>query len=148
MSPSGIGITTAVVLGSLITAASPAAATPATDLTAETLDEAHLPVGLPPTVTGTDLIARRIIIAPGGSTGWHYHDGPVLGFVAAGTLTHPGPDCVPVIYRAGEFLSEPAGAWNVHIGRNLGLEPVVLYVVYATPAGDPLFRDAPAPDCA
>ncbi|WP_327151777.1 hypothetical protein [Nocardia sp. NBC_01329] len=71
----------------------------------------------------------------------------VLGFVAAGTLTHPGPDCVAPEYRAGEFIYEEAGARNTHIGRNLGTEPVIFYVIYVPSAGDPLFRDALDPGC-
>ncbi|MEV0297884.1 cupin domain-containing protein [Nocardia sp. NPDC050710] len=125
-----------------------AGATPGTGVTAVTLGRAQIPAGLSPMVAGTDLVVREITIAPGGATGWHFHDGPVFGFVRAGTLTHPGPDCVATVYRTGDFIDEPAGAWNVHIGQNLGTEPVVLDVAYAVPIGSPLFEDAPAPDCA
>jgi quercetin dioxygenase-like cupin family protein len=31
------------------------------------------------TVDGIEYLTRRITIAPGGSTGWHYHDGRNLG---------------------------------------------------------------------
>jgi hypothetical protein len=41
----------------------------------------------------------------------------------------PGPDCDGPAYRTGEFIYEPAGSWNVRIGRNLGAEPLVLDVV-------------------
>ncbi|MGW4366211.1 cupin domain-containing protein [Nocardia takedensis] len=128
-------------------AAWPAQATPGTDITAVTLGQVSVPDRLVPFLRGTDFVAREITVAPGGSTGWHYHDGPVIGFVRSGVLTHPGPDCAAEVYQAGEFLYEPAGAWNVHIGRNLGTEPLVLDVIYAPPLGDPLFRDAPAPAC-
>ncbi|HET6986079.1 MAG TPA: hypothetical protein VFI00_05660, partial [Kribbella sp.] len=40
------------------------------------------------TVGGKDYILREITIAPGGSTGWHFHDGTLYGFVKQGTLTH------------------------------------------------------------
>lgn len=140
----GFVVSAATVTG----VAGTAGATPPLDVSAETLAQGQIPAGLLPSVPATDLVARRITIGPGGTTGWHYHDGPVAGFVAAGTLTHPGPDCVPVIYRTGDVIVEPAGGWNVHAGWNSGAVPVVLYVVYAPPTGDPLFRDAPAPDCA
>ena len=39
------------------------------------------------TVDGVDYITREITIQPGGSTGWHYHDGRVFGVVREGTLT-------------------------------------------------------------
>ena len=42
---------------------------------------------------------------------------------------------------------EPAGEQHVHIGRNLGTEPVVLYVAYVLPTGSPLSLDADDPGC-
>ncbi|WP_039800251.1 cupin domain-containing protein [Nocardia araoensis] len=137
-----------VVLAGALMGAAHAGATPGSDITAVTLGQAQIPAGLVPFVDGTDLVVREITIGPGGSTGWHYHLGPVFGFVRSGTLTHPGPDCDAPVFRAGEFIYEPAGEWNVHIGRNLGTEPLVLDVVYAPPTGEPLFVDAPAPACA
>ncbi|MFE7797769.1 cupin domain-containing protein [Nocardia sp. NPDC057440] len=137
-----------LMLGGSSLGAATAHATPGSDITAVTLAQTQIPAGLLPFVAGTDLVVREITIGPGGSTGWHYHDGPVFAFVRSGTLTHPGPDCVAPVYRTGEFIYEPPGAWNVHIGRNLGTEPLVLDAVYAPPAGRPLFQDADAPPCA
>ncbi|MEU2030569.1 cupin domain-containing protein [Nocardia amamiensis] len=137
-----------VVLAGALAGAANANATPGTDITAVTLGQAQIPAGLLPFVAGTDLVVREITIGPGGSTGWHYHDGPVFGFIRAGTLTHPGPDCDAPVYRTGDFIYEPAGEWNVHIGQNLGADPLILDVVYAPPTGKPLFVDAPAPPCA
>ncbi|GAA3680801.1 hypothetical protein GCM10022267_79450 [Lentzea roselyniae] len=51
------------------------------------------------------------------------------------------------VYRKGDPIYEPAGADHVHIGKNLGGEPVVLKVVYVLPSGSPLSDDAPAPGC-
>ncbi|MEU0873996.1 cupin domain-containing protein [Nocardia brasiliensis] len=138
----------AIVLGAAVCGGVTANATPGTDITAVTLAQAQIPAGLLPFVAGTDLVVREITIAPGGSTGWHYHDGPVFGFIRAGTLTHPGPDCTGPTYRPGDFIYEPEGAWNVHIGRNQGPTPLILDVVYAPPTAHPLFQDAPAPPCA
>ena len=45
------------------------------------------------TVDGVDYITREITIQPGGSTGWHYHDGRVFGVVREGTLTRTMKDC-------------------------------------------------------
>jgi quercetin dioxygenase-like cupin family protein len=45
------------------------------------------------TVDGIDYITRDIIIQPGGSTGWHYHDGRTFGVVREGTLTRTMEDC-------------------------------------------------------
>ncbi|MCP2274736.1 Cupin domain protein [Nocardia amikacinitolerans] len=147
MSMVGGAVVVAVVGGAVVGVAR-AEATPGSDITAVTLGQAQIPAGLLPFVAGTDLVVREITIGPGGSTGWHWHDGPVFGFVRSGTLTHPGPDCVAPVYRTGDFIYEPAGEWNVHIGQNLGPDPLILDVVYAPPTGAPLFQDAPAPPCA
>ena len=49
---------------------------------------------------------------------------------------------------AGAAFVEPSGPRHRHIGRNLGTEPVVLYVTYLLPKGSPLSNDADAPPCA
>jgi quercetin dioxygenase-like cupin family protein len=115
-------------------------ATPGTGVSATTLAEWS--------VGGKDYVLREITVAPGGSTGWHYHDGPLYGWVESGTLTHHASDCsVDGVYGAGEGLVEPAGPGNVHLGRNLGSAPVVLGVLYVLPAGAPLAVDVPNPGC-
>lgn len=95
----------------------------------------------------TDVVVRHITIAPGGSTGWHYHNGQLIAVITKGTLTRTLDDCSVVVNRAGESIVEAAGRRHVHIGRNLGTEPVELYVTYVLPKGSPLSVDAPAPAC-
>ncbi len=63
----------ALVLAAALLCATPAAATPGTDITAVTLTQAQIPAGLLPFVAGTDLVVREITIAPGGS------DPPITG---------------------------------------------------------------------
>jgi quercetin dioxygenase-like cupin family protein len=96
----------------------------------------------------TDMTVREITIAPGGSTGWHYHDGQLIAVVKSGTLTRTMHDCSTEVTPAGGSFVEPAGRQQTHIGRNLGTEPVVLVVAYVLPAGRPPFEDAPEPQCA
>ncbi|MET7935543.1 cupin domain-containing protein [Streptomyces sp. NPDC005322] len=96
----------------------------------------------------TDVIVRTITVEPGGSTGWHYHPGPLIAVVKSGTLTRTLDDCSVEATRAGTSFIEPSGSHHVHIGRNLGTEPVELYVTYLVPEGSPLSVDADAPECA
>ena len=129
----------AAILVSPVTAAT-ASATPGVGVEADTLAQA--------TVDGHDYVTKQITIAPGGSTGWHWHPGRVFGVIRAGTLTHDVADCsVDGVYPAGAPITEASGPDNVHIGRNLGPDPVVLWVVYINTAGDPLSVDAPDPGC-
>lgn len=99
------------------------------------------------TFDGVDYITREITIQPGGSTGWHYHDGRVFGVVRQGTLTRTFADCADVVSPVGSAVTEDSGADHVHVGRNLGPEPVVLWVDYIQPAGAPLSVDVPDPGC-
>ncbi|MEW2632223.1 cupin domain-containing protein [Streptomyces sp. NPDC048389] len=95
----------------------------------------------------TDVVVRTLTIEPGGSTGWHHHPGQVLAVVRSGTLTRTLDDCSLEVTKRGGVILEPAGARHRHVGRNLGTEPVVLYVTYFMPAGSPLSVDEEAPDC-
>ncbi|WP_405853026.1 cupin domain-containing protein [Streptomyces sp. NBC_00090] len=101
----------------------------------------------PPT-GDTDVVVRTITIAPGGSTGWHHHPGQLIGVVQTGTLTRTFGDCSVEVNSAGQAFVEPSGGKHVHVGRNLGTEPVVLYVTYLMPKGAPFSVDEPAPACA
>jgi quercetin dioxygenase-like cupin family protein len=117
-----------------------ASATPSTGVDAKVLSQS--------TVDGKDYITRELTIAPGGSTGWHYHDGEVFGVVRKGTLTHDVSNCtVDGVYGPGAPITEASGPGYVHIGRNLGPDPVVMWVLYIQPTGAPLFVDAPDPGC-
>ena len=133
----------------LTTASSPSGATPSSGITAEVLaqgqtdDQVHLQQ-----TGGTNMVFERITIQPGGSTGWHYHLGPILAVVDSGTLTHYDDHCGVETYIAGQAFEELPGSNRVHMGTNLGDIPVVLAATYVVPAGDPLKVDAPAPSCA
>ncbi len=98
---------------------------------------------------GTDYVLREVTIAPGGTTGWHYHDGTLYAVTRSGTLTHEASTChVDGLYTPGSPILEPSGAGHVHRGVNLGTTPVVLEVLYVQPAGSPASESAPDPGCA
>jgi quercetin dioxygenase-like cupin family protein len=78
-----------------------AAATPGSGVSSQELTKSS--------VDGHDYIVRDITIAPGGSTGWHWHDGTLTGTVKQGTLTHYASDCsVDGVYDAAAPGCEPA----------------------------------------
>lgn len=130
-----LGVATTSLVG--ITTAS---ATPATGVQAVILSQN--------TVDGIEYVTREITIAPGGSTGWHYHEPIVYGIIRSGTLTWAPASCEGVkTYPAGSAVAEPSGPDHVHLGRNLGDEPLVLWVNYVAPAGTPPAVDMPDPGC-
>jgi quercetin dioxygenase-like cupin family protein len=117
-----------------------ASATPGVGVEVETISQSS--------VDGQDYITKQITIAPGGSTGWHWHPGRVFGVIREGTLTHDMANCSEDgSYPAGSPVTEGTGPDNVHIGRNIGQDPVVMWVSYIVPAGSPLSNDVPNPGC-
>ncbi|MGB1223230.1 MAG: cupin domain-containing protein [Mycobacterium sp.] len=123
-----------------LSGAAAASATPAAGLQAVILSQ--------DTVDGIDYITREITIAPGGSTGWHYHDPTVYGVIRSGTLTWTPASCFgEKTYPAGSAVAEASGIDHVHIGRNLGDEQLVMWVSYVAPSGTPPAVEAPDPGC-
>ncbi|MEU6756105.1 cupin domain-containing protein [Streptomyces sp. NPDC046685] len=88
---------------------------------------------------------REIVIPPGGCTGWHFHRVRLDAVVLAGTLTRVLHDRTTVVHPAGTTFVEPAGIAHIHLGHNLGSEPVVLYVTPALPEGTPFSIPTPPP---
>ncbi len=132
----------------LIGMAAAVSATPGTGVSGTVLAKGTSPDGIVVSSREkTDVAVFEIIIAPGGSTGWHYHDGPVIAVVKSGTLTRTLHDCSTEVTSPGGSFVEPAGRDRIHLGRNLGTESVVLLVTYVMPAGQPLSQDAAQPQC-
>jgi quercetin dioxygenase-like cupin family protein len=98
-----------------------------------------------------DVATQQIVIAGGGSTGWHSHPGPVLVTVKSGTLRLVYADdltCRGTVYEAGDSFVD-RGDSVTHVARNESpTDPVELWATYLVP-GDPgtAFRNdvSPAP---
>ena len=134
-------IPAALVAVSALTVTASAHATPPVGVSAAVLSKQ--------TVDGKDYIVSDITIAPGGSTGWHTHEGEIYGIVEAGTLTHYASDCHrDGVYGVGTPITDPTGTEHIHLGRNEGTTPVILRVTYVDPAGSPTSDSAPNPGCA
>lgn len=93
----------------------------------------------------TDVVVTRVVIRPGAETGWHYHHGQVIAVVVQGTLTRVLDDGSVQITPAGQTVLEQPGRERIHLGCNLGAEPVVIVMTYLLPRGAPLAVQVPAP---
>src|SRR5262245_13894910 len=79
-----------------------------------------------------DTVIQQFTMAPGGTTGWHSHPGPVVVLVKAGELTlysSEDPTCTGRTYSAGQAFVD-TGQGHVHIARNLSSNPIELWVTY------------------
>jgi len=84
----------------------------------------------------TDIAVANVTIAPGGSSGWHAHPGPVIVVVKTGTVTfyHANdPTCTGTAHPAGTVFIEEGG--DVGIARNEGTVEVSNAVSYFVPMG-------------
>lgn len=96
-----------------------------------------------------DIVVRTHDYAPGSSTGWHTHPGPVFISVIEGTLTFYEYDdrtCTPKVVSKGHGYVDTGRG---HIARNESGAAARDVTVIVAPVGRP-FRgelSAPAPNC-
>lgn len=117
----------------------------------------------------TDIAVSNVVVAPGGSSGWHSHPGPVLVVVKTGTITfyrfgkHGGqngddengdnganaPTCSVAVYNAGSAFIEVPAPGHVMLARNEGTVDATVTATYFAPPGAALRIDQPWPggDC-
>jgi quercetin dioxygenase-like cupin family protein len=95
---------------------------------------------------------QKITIAPGGTLGWHSHPGPTVVTVSSGTLSfyHAEACTERIEYTMGQSFSNLPH--EIHLARNDGSDPVVLFASYyllLTSPPTPLRMDQPSPgaDC-
>ncbi len=95
-----------------------------------------------------ETVMQQVIIAPGGSTGWHSHPGPAVVLIKTGALTFYSAEdatCTPRTYTAGQSFID-SGQGHVHLARNLGSQNVELWATYFdVPSGGAFRLDAPNP---
>ncbi|HUP46357.1 MAG TPA: hypothetical protein VM779_12685 [Thermoanaerobaculia bacterium] len=95
-----------------------------------------------------DTVMQKIVIAAGGTTGWHSHHGPAVALVTRGALTlysSDDPSCAGRLYSAGAGFIDP-GQGHVHLGRNeSGTETEVWVTYFDVPPGQSVRVDAADP---
>jgi Cupin domain len=96
-----------------------------------------------------DIVVRTHDYAPGSSTGWHTHPGPVFITVIEGQVTFYERDdrtCTPKVVSKGQGYVDTG---HGHIGRNESGLPAKDVTVIVAPVGQ-VFRGeltAPSPNC-
>ena len=96
--------------------------------------------------TSADFALAKVVIEPGGSTGWHHHPGVALVAINSGTVTEYDAKCEKSVYKAGKGFVESND--EVHLVRNHGNVKAVLYVTFIVPTKTPadgLLIDDPQP---
>jgi quercetin dioxygenase-like cupin family protein len=96
---------------------------------------------------GAEVVFQEIVAAPGTPGGWHTHPAMVFVTVAQGVLTYydEHDPCNGIEFPAGTGFVEEAHGDVVHLARNEGTVPVVLYLMYVVEKGEELRTPQPAP---
>jgi hypothetical protein len=95
--------------------------------------------------TPIDIVVRQHDYAPGATTGWHNHPGPVFITVTKGQLTFYESDdasCRPHVVSAGQGYEDTGRG---HIGRNETDQPAQDVSVIVAPVGGAFRGELPAP---
>src|SRR5215212_4829063 len=96
-----------------------------------------------------DVAIAKVVLEPGGSTGWHHHPGVVLVPIEAGAVTEYDTQCHKTVYKAGKGFVESNG--EVHLVRNEGDVKAVLYPTFLlptkTPPEEPTVADPQPKNC-
>src|SRR5919107_5789780 len=100
--------------------------TPLTRATLGKFEAEHNGIEVESDRTSADFALAKLVIEPGGTTGWHHHPGVALVSVNSGAVTEYDKNCHKSIFKAGEGFSETNG--EVHVVRNQGKADAVLYV--------------------
>ncbi len=88
-----------------------------------------------PATDTAEVTALRVGIGPGGETGRHMHLYPAFVYVLEGAIEVEIEGGGSHSYKAGDSFVEAINAW--HNGRNRGLTPAKLLVVFAGVRGKP-----------
>ena len=96
-----------------------------------------------PASTTHEAVMAIAEIAPGASSGRHFHHGVEIAYVLSGSLVIEHPDGSTATYAQGQVFKNPLSA--VHDAKNTGAVPVKTLSVYIVEKGKPLAEPAPAP---
>jgi quercetin dioxygenase-like cupin family protein len=79
-------------------------------------------------------------IAPGASSGRHFHHGVEIGYVLSGSVVVEHPDGTAATFTGGQAFRNPLS--EVHDAKNPGAVPVKILAVYLVEKGKPLAEPA------
>jgi len=112
--------------------------TPLTRATLGTFEAENKGIEVESKHTSADFALAKVVIEPGGTTGWHHHPGVALVSVNSGAITEYDKNCNKSVFKAGDGFTESNG--EVHVVRNQGKANAVLYVTFIVPTKTPADR--------
>ena len=128
----GVTVLLALVVGAaLATPPKDATVTPLTRATLGNFEANNDGIDVESEQRSADIAIAKVVLDPGGSTGWHHIPGVTLASVASGSVAVYDEKCEKSVYKAGEGFIEDR---NVsHVVRNHGNADAVLYTTLIAP---------------
>ena len=126
----GVTVLALVVGAALATPPKKATTTPLTRATLGTFAQQNDGIKVESQRTSADIAIAKVVIEPGGSTGWHHHPGVGLASVKSGTVTFYDEKCQKSVYKAGKGFFE---SHHPMLVRNHGKVKAVFYVTFIVP---------------
>ncbi len=142
----GVTVLALVVGTALATPPRGQTATPLTRATLGTFEAEGDGIEVESQRRSADVAIAKVVLEPGGSTGWHHHPGVTLVSVASGTVAEYDVKCEKTVFTAGEGFVESRD--EVHLVRNHRNVDAVLYATFIVPTRTPpegLRIDEPQP---
>jgi len=93
----------------------------------------------------TDYHVLRLVVSPGGHSGWHSHPGLLVGAVTSGQVDFYNANCEKRTILANQVYTEDDA---VHAIVNSGSVDAELYLTFLVKHGAARRLDEPAPACA
>jgi quercetin dioxygenase-like cupin family protein len=128
----GVSVLALVVVGAaLATPPKGATTTPITRATLGTFADQNAGIKVQSKQRWADVAIAKVVVEPGGSSGWHHHPGVALASVKSGVVTFYDEKCKKTIYKAGKGFLESHD--RPMLVRNHGKVNAVFYVTFIIP---------------
>jgi quercetin dioxygenase-like cupin family protein len=127
----GVAALALVVGAALATPPKKATTTPITRATLGTFADQNAGIKVESQRTSADVATVKVLLEPGGSSGWHHHPGVGLASVKSGTVTVYDEKCKKSVYKAGKGFLESHD--QPGLVRNHGKVDAVFYVTFIVP---------------
>jgi quercetin dioxygenase-like cupin family protein len=127
----GVTILALVVGAALATPPKKATTTPLTRATLGTFADQNAGIKVESKQRWADVAIVKVVVEPGGSSGWHHHPGVGLASVKSGAVTVYNKKCDKTVYKAGKGFLESHD--QPGLVRNHGKVKAVFYVTFIVP---------------
>jgi quercetin dioxygenase-like cupin family protein len=128
----GVAVLALVVVGAaMATPPKGATTTPITRATLGKFEDEYRGIEVQSQRLSADIAIVKVVLQPGGSTGWHHHPGVGLSAVKSGAVSVYDEECEKTVYKASQGFRDSHK--EPMLVRNEGNVKAVFYVTFIIP---------------